>query len=170
VSHAVSHGRSFTVRDRLIVIITLSIRTPIVTSRPPPSAPSPGLKNRWGQPHTGSSPVSGTSSRIGTQSEQAGKMPIDWTNVGNCKSLRPALKSAGALTMLSLAAAHPAEWVSFQDVVQASGRNEKQVRADLGALTKAVKRIFDVSRNQTKWPAEAISSSPLGGASVPCAS
>ncbi len=81
-------------------------------------------------------------------------VPIDWSKVENCKKLRGEMRYAGALTMLDLAASRPNELVSFADVVQASGRGEKQVRADLGALTKAIKRGFDVSREEANWPVE----------------
>lgn len=79
---------------------------------------------------------------------------IDWTNVENCKNLRREIRYAGALALLDLAAAHPDQLVSFSDVVHKSGRSEKEARADLGALTKAIKRQFGVSRDDARWPVE----------------
>jgi len=56
--------------------------------------------------------------------------------------------------MLNLAAERPNELVSFREVVQESGRGDKQARADLGTLTKAIKRAFGLSRAEATWPVE----------------
>lgn len=85
-----------------------------------------------------------------------GKAVFDWTNVENCKKLRQELHYPGALTMLNLTAASPDEPVSFQDVVIASGRSDIQVRAELGALTKILKRLYKVSREEVVWPAKVV--------------
>lgn len=85
---------------------------------------------------------------------QQGKALIDWTNVESCKRFRRELHYPGALAMLDLTAANPTSFVSFQDVVRASGRTDIQVRAELGAMTKVIKRLYKVSREDVVWPAK----------------
>ncbi len=90
----------------------------------------------------------------GDGGQDTAHVPIDWSTVENCKKLRRQMRYAGALIMLDLAASKHDQLISFADVVQASGRGEKQVRAELGALTKAIKRVFGVSREEANWPVE----------------
>ncbi len=89
-----------------------------------------------------------------SEAGHADAAPIDWTKVVTCRQLRRELRAPGALVMLDLAAGRPNQFVAFQEVVAASGRDSKQARADLGALTKAIKRSFGVSREDAQWPVE----------------
>lgn len=79
---------------------------------------------------------------------------IDWTDVHSCKELRREIHHPGILALLDLTAEHPNELVPYKDVVAASGRAEDEVRAGLSALTKAIKRLYKVSKDQAKWPVE----------------
>jgi hypothetical protein len=88
----------------------------------------------------------------GQQGRHGGSTPIAWANVENCKALRNSLNHPGALALLDLTAAHPNENLSFEDIVTESKQSKKQVRADLGALTKVIKRLFGVSREDANWP------------------
>jgi hypothetical protein len=89
-----------------------------------------------------------------TQAQLSGAATIDWTSVESCKNLRERIRYPGVLAMLNLTAARPSEFISFQEVVRESERNEIQVRAELGALTKVIRRIYDVTRDGAKWPVE----------------
>lgn len=85
---------------------------------------------------------------IGTNQE------IDWSHVEQCKRLRNELKAPAACTLLDLTAETPNTWISFAKLVEMSGRSKTQARGDLVALTKAVKRIYGVPKEQARWPVE----------------
>jgi hypothetical protein len=53
-------------------------------------------------------------------------------------------------TVLSYLADHAGQWVSFQDLMTATGNSRHELNADLGGLTKFVKRGFGKNR----WPME----------------
>jgi hypothetical protein len=88
------------------------------------------------------------------QSPQSKSAQIDWSDVENCRRLRTEMRYPGALAMLNLTAARPGVHVSFQEIVTASKLDREQVRAELGALTKTVRRLFGVSREDARWPAQ----------------
>jgi hypothetical protein len=79
---------------------------------------------------------------------------IDWTRIEQCKRLRRELRATAALTLLDLTATKPNKWVSFNELVEASGRSRDKARGDLVALTKAVKRIYRVPTSQVRKPFE----------------
>ena len=89
------------------------------------------------------------------QAQNNGAATIDWTSVESFRNLRQRLRYPGVVTLLNLTAARPNEFISYQDVVRASKRADDQVRAELGALTKAIRRQYNVSRDEAKWPVEA---------------
>ena len=85
-----------------------------------------------------------------TEGEEAPAGKVDWTDVENCRRLRAHLKNPAALAMLDLTAEKPGERVYLDAVVERCGCTRGQVKAGLGALTKAVRMVFGVKDN---WPA-----------------
>jgi len=55
---------------------------------------------------------------------------------------------SGARTMLDLCASRPGDLVTFDEVVSVSGLEPNQVRGQMGAMTKLLKKLF----NQPEWP------------------
>jgi hypothetical protein len=55
---------------------------------------------------------------------------------------------SGARTMLDLCASRPGELITFDEVVTASGLGPTQVRGQMGAMTKLLKKLF----HQPEWP------------------
>lgn len=71
------------------------------------------------------------------------QLPIDWGGKDRqlLAALRQQLTAAAAVAMLDLAAERPVSWITFREVVEHSGRTEGQARADLGTLTKLIRKI-----------------------------
>jgi hypothetical protein len=62
------------------------------------------------------------------------------------------LRNPTALAALDLCSARPGEWVPFEDIIVASGRNPAQARGDTGALTLQIRKLF----KRNSWPYEAM--------------
>jgi hypothetical protein len=62
--------------------------------------------------------------------------------------LRANLEYPGARALLSLCSERAPEEVTLQDVVEETGIEDKQIRAELGAMTKLCKRLFQ----RRTWP------------------
>ena len=80
---------------------------------------------------------------------------IDWTQVSNAKKLRKGLNITIAYALLDLAAEREGHFVPFSEVVAKAGfTSSRSARASLGALTKVIKREFQVVYEDAKWPVE----------------
>jgi hypothetical protein len=66
--------------------------------------------------------------------------------------LKRELRYPGARAAIELSAAQAPEPVSIRDVEAKSGRSQKEVSADLGALTKLLKKLFQ----SDLWPMRAV--------------
>jgi hypothetical protein len=64
------------------------------------------------------------------------------------RSLKP---DGGARAMLDLCASKPDQWVGYDQVVSASGIAARQLRGQLGAFTKMVKKLFN---GRAEWPVQ----------------
>lgn len=78
----------------------------------------------------------------------------DWTQnmVAQLKEEIRANGYKGALATGDLAAQNAGSLVSLQDVVAASGIDKKQISSDLGAMSKAARRLF----GKKIWPFRAL--------------
>lgn len=67
-------------------------------------------------------------------------------------ALKRELRYPGARAAIELSAAAAPEPVSIREVEEKSGRSQKEVSADLGALTKLLKKLF----KSDLWPMRAV--------------
>jgi hypothetical protein len=76
----------------------------------------------------------------------------DWaTEPLALERLRDELGASAAFAMMDLTSERPGEWVSFHEIVKRAGRTEGEARADLGTLTKLVRKTIGEGAS---WPAE----------------
>src|SRR5947209_558877 len=66
---------------------------------------------------------------------------LTW-NEDNMKTLRSRLRAQAAIVLLNLAADRPNERVYFSEIVKKSGRDHSHASADLGVMTKTIKKQF----------------------------
>jgi hypothetical protein len=72
----------------------------------------------------------------------------EWTR-DMVRQLKDSLHYPGPRAMLDMTAERPGEPVRFAEVLERSGRSAKQVAAELGAMSKLARRLFD---GQKVWP------------------
>jgi hypothetical protein len=66
-------------------------------------------------------------------------------------TLASVLTNEGMRGALDLCASRPGEWVTYPEISEYTGRSRAELRADLGALTRLVKKTF----GKNSWPFEA---------------
>jgi hypothetical protein len=59
------------------------------------------------------------------------------------------LTNEGARGVLDLCASRPGDWVTFAEACEYAGRSRAELRADLGALTRLLRRRF--GKNNPGW-------------------
>ena len=74
-------------------------------------------------------------------------------NVDNLKNLRGRLRAPAAIQLLNLASARPGERVYFSEIVEKSGRDHSHASADLGVMTKVIKKQFELGNVSFNTPA-----------------
>lgn len=67
------------------------------------------------------------------------------------RTLASVLTNEGMRGALDLCASRPGDWVTYPEISEYTGRSRAQLRADLGALTRLVKKTF----GKNSWPFEA---------------
>lgn len=72
---------------------------------------------------------------------------MEWTT-GDFRELRSVLQPAAA-ALLDLTSSQPGRWIHIDAVIKQSGRPFYNVRGDLAALTRQIKRI-----GKSRWPFE----------------
>jgi hypothetical protein len=75
---------------------------------------------------------------------------IEWSADDYAKAAQ-VLANATALAALDLCSQRPGEWVPFEEVIAASGRDPAQARGDTGGLTFQIRKHF----GRGNWPYEA---------------
>lgn len=90
-------------------------------------------------------------SRSGTRHLQDRGGKIVWT-ADNLRKLRTGLRTPAPIAMLDMAASHPGEATYFLEVSSRLGQEEKQTRAQIATLTKAIKREFLLDYDDAEWP------------------
>jgi hypothetical protein len=76
---------------------------------------------------------------------------IEWSADDYVKAAEVLVNATG-LAALDLCSQRPEEWVPFEDVVAASGRDPAQARGDTGGLTLQIRKHF--GRNNWPWEAK----------------
>jgi len=81
-----------------------------------------------------------------------GQCTLLW-NATNMTNLRGRLRAQAAITLLDLTSERPGERVYFSEVVANSGRDRSHASADLGVMTKVIKKMFQLGNVSFNTPA-----------------
>ena len=81
-----------------------------------------------------------------------GQRTLLW-NTTNLTNLRTRLRAQGAIALLELTSERPDERVYFSEVVANSGRDRSHASADLGVMTKVIKKMFQLGNISFNTPA-----------------
>jgi len=80
------------------------------------------------------------------------RFEIDWSDVRNMRRLLNELRGEGVNKALELAATRPGEIISTQEIVKASGQERRAIAGQLGAMTKLIKRQFNLNHKNFNGP------------------
>jgi hypothetical protein len=76
---------------------------------------------------------------------------VDPLSASEFQELASVLTNEGARGVLDLCASRPGEWVTFAEACEYTGRSRAELRSDLGALTRLLRRRF--GKNSPGWEA-----------------
>ena len=76
---------------------------------------------------------------------------VEW-NASNLERLRRGLRTPAPLALLDLTAGTPGERIYFEEVRDHLNQTDGQTRAQIGTLTKTIKRELGVETEGANWP------------------
>ena len=106
-----------------------------------------------------SAPPKGDSEMTTTAPTRSGTLPfqtrigITWTPA-NLEKLSKGIRCPAPRKMLDMTAAQPGRPVYFKDLPPELDQLERQTRAQIGTLTKVIKREFNVGYDAANWPVD----------------
>ena len=83
-----------------------------------------------------------------------------WWTQDRIAKLKREISNQTVLTLLNLTAERAGEWVGFDELCRKTGSSSVKARGDLGALTRAIKRLFR-DNDKAWWPVEVRGTVPI---------